>query len=91
MNTLHYIPLEKNHAQKNFFFAVHVAPQRHGYWLAWIAALPGCAVVSGTKDDALAMVTHRARMYLRMLRDNGVQIPDTIETDNTVPVVAVTH
>ena len=65
------------------------AAKPDGYWLAWIGALPGCAAWGATKDEALAMLTHTARAYVRMLRDTGAQIPDTVETVN-MPVVAVT-
>ena len=83
-NNIRYIPLEKN-----LLFQVQLALKSDGNWFAWIAALPGCAAWGATKDDALAMLTHTARAYVRMLRDKGAEIPDSVETVNT-PVVAVT-
>ena len=88
-NNIRYIPIEKNTTQKSFLFQVQLAPKHDGNWLAWIGALPGCAAWGATKDDALAMLTHTARAYVRMLRDKGAQIPDSVETVN-MPVVAVT-
>jgi hypothetical protein len=35
------------------------------------------------------MLTQTARAYVRMLRDKGVAMPDSVETVN-MPVVAVT-
>ena len=88
-NNIRYIPLEKNLSQKSLLFQVQLALKSDGNWFAWIAALPGCAAWGATKDDALAMLTHTARAYVRMLRDKGAEIPDSVETVNT-PVVAVT-
>jgi predicted RNase H-like HicB family nuclease len=88
-NNIRYIPVEKNIAQKSLLFQVQLAPKSDGNWLAWIAALPGCAAWGASKDEALAMLTQTARAYVRMLRDKGVEIPDSVETVNA-PVVAVT-
>ena len=89
MNDIQYIPLEKNDAQQSFLFDVQLAPWSNGNWLAWIAALPGCAAWGPTKDEALAMLTQTTRAYLRMLRDKGAPIPASVQTIKT-PVVAVT-
>jgi predicted RNase H-like HicB family nuclease len=86
---IRYIPIEKNSSQKSFLFQAQLAVKHDGYWFAWIAALPGCAAWGATKDEALAMLTQTARAYLHMLRDKGVEIPDSVETVN-MPVVAVT-
>jgi predicted RNase H-like HicB family nuclease len=88
-NNIRYIPLEKNMSQKSLLFQVQLAAKHDGYWFAWIAALPGCAAWGASKDEALVMLTQTARAYVRMLRDKGVQIPDSVETVNA-PVVAVT-
>ena len=89
MNNIRYIPIEKNVSQKSLLFPVQFAPKSDGYWLAWIATLPGCAAWGASKDEALAMLTQTARAYVRMLRDKGEQLPDNVETVNA-PVVAVT-
>jgi predicted RNase H-like HicB family nuclease len=89
MNNIRYIPIEKNVSLKSLLFHVQLARKSDGYWFAWIAALPGCAAWGATKDEALAMLTQTARAYVRMLRDQGVQLPDAVETIN-MPVVAVT-
>ena len=86
---IRYIPIEKNTTHKSVLFQVQLAPKHDGNWIAWIGALPGCAAWGATKDEALAMLTHTARAYVRMLRDQGAQIPDHVETVN-MPVVAVT-
>jgi predicted RNase H-like HicB family nuclease len=86
---IRYIPIEKHTTQKSVLFQVQLAPKHDGNWLAWIGALPGCAAWGATKDEALAMLTHTARAYVRMLRDTGAQIPDSVATVN-MPVVAVT-
>ena len=88
-NNIRYIPLEKNITQKSLLFQVQLTPKHDGNWIAWIATLPGCAAWGATKDEALAMLTQTARAYVRMLRDKGMEIPDSVETVN-MPVVAVT-
>jgi predicted RNase H-like HicB family nuclease len=88
-NNIRYVPLEKNLAQKSLLFAAELAHKSDGQWFAWIATLPGCAAWGATKDEALTMLTQTARAYVQMLRDKGVQMPDTVETVN-MPVVAVT-
>ena len=88
-NNIRYIPIEKNAAQKSLLFQAQLAHKSEGQWFAWIAALPGCAAWGATKDEALVMLTQTARAYVRMLRDTGAQMPDSVETVNA-PVVAVT-
>jgi predicted RNase H-like HicB family nuclease len=88
-NNIRYIPIEKNVSQKSLLFQAQLAHKSEGQWFAWIASLPGCAAWGATKDEALAMLTQTARAYVRMLRDKGVEIPDSVETVN-MPVVAVT-
>jgi predicted RNase H-like HicB family nuclease len=88
-NNIRYIPLEKNASQKSLLFQAQLTVKNDGYWLAWIATLPGCAAWGATKDEALTMLTQTARAYVRMLGDKGVQIPESVETINA-PVVAVT-
>jgi predicted RNase H-like HicB family nuclease len=86
---IRYIPIEKNTTQKSLLFQVQLAPKHDGNWIAWIGALPGCAAWGASKDEALAMLTQTARAYVRMLCDQGAQMPDHVETVN-MPVVAVT-
>jgi predicted RNase H-like HicB family nuclease len=86
---IRYIPIEKNTAQKSLLFEVQLAPKHDGKWIARIGALPGCAAWGASKDEALTMLTQTARAYVRMLRDQGVAMPDSVETVN-MPVVAVT-
>ena len=88
-NNIRYVPLEKNTTQKSLLFAAQLAHESEGQWFAWIATLPGCAAWGATKDEALAMLTQTARAYVHMLRDKGVQLPDSVEAVN-MPVVAVT-
>jgi hypothetical protein len=52
-------------------------------------ALPVCAEWGVSKDEAITFVTKTARAYVRMLRDTGVAVPESVETSNT-PGVAVT-
>jgi predicted RNase H-like HicB family nuclease len=88
-NNIRYIPIEKNMSLKSLLFQAQLARKSDGYWFAWIAALPGCAAWGTSKDEALVMLTQTARAYVRMLRDKGAQVPDSVETVNA-PVVAVT-
>ena len=88
-NNIRYVPLEKNVAQKSLLFQAQLALKADGQWFAWIATLPGCAAWGATKDEALTMLTHTARAYVQMLRDKGVQMPDSVEAVN-MPVVAIT-
>jgi predicted RNase H-like HicB family nuclease len=89
MNDIQYIPIGKNDSQQSFLFDVQLAPWSNGNWLAWIAALPGCAAWGASKDEALAMLTHTTHAYLQMLRDKGVPLPASVQRIKT-PVVAVT-
>ena len=88
-NNIRYIPVEKNVAQKSLLFQAQLTHKSEGQWFAWIASLPGCAAWGATKDEALTMLTQTARAYVHMLRDKGMQMPDSVETVN-MPVVAVT-
>ena len=88
-NNIRYIPIEKNTAQKSLLFEVQLASKPDGNWIAWIGALPGCAAWGASQDEALVMLTQTARAYVRQLRDQGVAMPDSVETIN-MPVVAVT-
>ena len=88
-NNIRYVPVEKNIAQKSLLFQAQLALKADGQWLAWIAALPGCAAWGASKDEAMMMLTQTARAYVQMLRDKGVQMPDNVEAVN-MPVVAVT-
>jgi predicted RNase H-like HicB family nuclease len=89
MKNLEYVPVEKNLAHQSFFFNVQFAPKSNGYWIAWIAVLPGCAAWGATRDEALMMLTQTARAYVRHLIDAGEPLPDSIQSVNA-PVVAVT-
>ena len=88
MNKIRYIPIEKNFSQHSFVFHVQLAPKHDGYWLAWIAALPGCAAWGASKDEALVMLTQTARAYVRMLREKDIPVPESVERINPL-VVAV--
>jgi predicted RNase H-like HicB family nuclease len=89
MSNIRYIPVEKNPSQQSFVFPVQFAIKTNGYWVASLAAIPECAALGTTKDEALAMLTHTARAYVRLLRDTGTTLPASVEMINA-PVVAVT-
>jgi predicted RNase H-like HicB family nuclease len=86
--TIRYEPIETNTYQKSFLFHVHVAPKSNGYWHAWIATLPGCAAVSASQEEAVALLKETARTYVRLLVERGVMVPDIVATISA-PVVAV--
>ena len=88
MSTIRYIQ-EKNFSQQSFVFLVQFALKNNGYWVASLAAIPECAALGTTKDEALSMLTHTARAYVRLLRDTGMTVPSSVERINAA-VVAVT-
>ena len=89
MNHVHYVPLEKNFSGNSYIFPVELTQRGNGDWIAWIAPLPGCAAWGFSKDEVLAAVTKTAQVYVRMLIERGVSIPDSVAT-HQAPVVAVT-
>ena len=89
MNTLHYVPIEKNFTGNSYVFPVELTQKGNGDWVAWIATLPGCAAWGFSKDDVLAAITKTTQQYVRMLLEKGVTVPDTVTTLQE-PVVAVT-
>ena len=89
MNTIHYIPIEKSFTGNSYVFPVELTQKGNGDWVAWIATLPGCAAWGFSKDDVFAAITKTAQVYVRMLIEKGVTVPDTVTTLHA-PVVAVT-
>ena len=89
MNMIHYIPIEKNFIGNSYVFPVELTQKGNGDWVAWIATLPGCAAWGYSKDDVLTAITKTAQVYMRMLLEKGVTVPDNVTTLQS-PVVAVT-
>ena len=89
MNQIQCIPIDKNFSSHSYIFPVELTQKSNGDWIAWIAALPGCAAWGFSKDEVLAAVTQTAQVYVRMLIERGVSVPDTVAT-HQAPVVAVT-
>jgi predicted RNase H-like HicB family nuclease len=89
MNDLRYIPIEKNFSGRSYVFHVELAQKSNGYWIAWIATLPGCAAWGCSKDEVLEAITKTAQMYIRTLCEKGVHMPDGV-TAMQAPVIAVT-
>jgi predicted RNase H-like HicB family nuclease len=89
MNSIQYIPIDKNFSGNSYIFPVELTQKSNGDWIAWIATLPGCAAWGFSKDEVLAAVTQSAQVYVRMLIERGVSVPDNVATHHN-PVVAVT-
>ena len=89
MNDICYIPIEKNFYGRSYVFHVELTQKSNGYWIAWIATLPGCAAWGCSKDEALEAITKTAQMYLRLLVEKGLHMPDGVTAMQT-PVIAVT-
>jgi len=89
MNTLHYIPIEKNFTGNSYVFPVELTQKGNGDWVAWIATLPGCAAWGFSKDDVLTAITKTAQEYVRLLLEKGGTVPDYVTTLQA-PVVGVT-
>ncbi len=89
MNDIRYIPIEKNFSGRSYVFHVELTNKSNGYWIAWIASLPGCAAWGCSKDEALEVITKTAQLYLRMLVEKGLHLPDGVTVMQT-PVIAVT-
>ena len=90
MDDYHYIPL-KRAGVKTYIFQAELEQDEAGRWSAWIEALPGCAVWSYTKQEALEALKDAAQAYMAVLAEKGRRLPaakviGTIET----PIVAVT-
>ena len=86
----HYIPI-KRAGVTTYIFPAELAQDAAGRWSAWLEALPGCAVWSYTKQEALEALTDAAQAHMAVLAEKGQRLPaakaiGTIEA----PVVAVT-
>jgi predicted RNase H-like HicB family nuclease len=85
-----YIPLKRK-TVKTYIFPAEVEQQDDGRWSAWIEALPGCAVLGYTKEEALRNIHSAADAYVRDMEKAGEALnqgaPVHIIDE---PVVAVT-
>ncbi len=89
MNDIRYIPIENNVHGQSYVFHVEITQKSNGYWIAWITTLPGCAAWGCSKDEVLEAITKTAQLYLRMLVEKGLHLPDGV-TAMQAPVIAVT-
>ena len=89
MNTIRYIPIEKNVLGWSYVFQVDLMRKGNDTWVAWIESLPGCSAWGYTRDETLEGLKHAAYVYITTLVAKGFSLPSGVETVAT-PVIAVT-
>lgn len=59
-------------------------PGEDGYWVAECPSLPGCVSQGKTKQEALENIREAIELYIEVLQERGLPVPD-----DRVEVVAV--
>jgi len=89
MNTIRYIPIEKNMQGRSYVLQVELMRKGNDTWVAWIESLPGCAAWGYTRDETLEGLKYAAYVYITTLVAKGFSLPTGVETVDA-PVIAVT-
>lgn len=55
---------------------VIVYPGEDGYWVAECPSLPGCVRQGKTKQEALENIEEAIALYIEVLRERGLPVPD---------------
>jgi predicted RNase H-like HicB family nuclease len=55
---------------------VLIYPGEDGFWVAEVPSLPGCISQGETRDEALANIKDAIRLYIDVLEEDGLPIPD---------------
>jgi predicted RNase H-like HicB family nuclease len=55
---------------------VLIYPGEDGFWVAEVPSLPGCISQGETRDEALTNIKDAIRLYIDVLEEDGLPIPD---------------
>jgi predicted RNase H-like HicB family nuclease len=55
---------------------VLIYPGEDGYWVAEVPSLPGCISQGETRDEALINIKDAIRLYIEVLEEEGLPVPD---------------
>jgi predicted RNase H-like HicB family nuclease len=55
---------------------VLIYPGEDGFWVAEVPSLPGCISQGETRDEALANVKTAIRLYIEVLEEDGLPVPE---------------
>jgi predicted RNase H-like HicB family nuclease len=55
---------------------VLIYPGEDGFWVAEVPSLPGCISQGETRDEALVNIKEAIRLYIEVLQEDGLPIPD---------------
>lgn len=55
---------------------VLIYPGEDGFWVAEVPSLPGCISQGETRDEALTNIKDAIRLYIEVLEEDGLPIPD---------------
>jgi predicted RNase H-like HicB family nuclease len=55
---------------------VLIYPGEDGFWVAEVPSLPGCISQGETRDEALVNIKEAIRLYIEVLKEDGLPIPD---------------
>jgi predicted RNase H-like HicB family nuclease len=51
-------------------------PGEDGYWVAEVPSLPGCISQGKTREEALVNIKEAIALYIEVLEDDGLPIPE---------------
>ena len=60
----------------DYIFKVSLQEEEDGRWSAWIDSLPGCAVWTYTRSDAIEELRQGAQLYIECMLEHGDPIPN---------------
>ena len=55
---------------------VVIYPGEDGYWVAECPSLPGCVSQGETKQDAIVNIKDAIDLYISVLEDDGLPVPE---------------
>ena len=55
---------------------VVIYPGEDGYWVAECPSLPGCVSQGETKQDAIVNIKEAIDLYISVLEDDGLPVPE---------------
>jgi predicted RNase H-like HicB family nuclease len=55
---------------------VLIYPGEDGFWVAEVPSLPGCISQGETRDEALANIKTAIRLYIEVLEEDGLPVPE---------------
>ncbi len=74
---------------KSYIFHASLQQEEDGRWSAWIQALPGCATLGYTKEEALEALKDATELYVQDMMEAGGKFPKEGVEVSEAPVVAV--